>query len=108
MTPFMKRSSTYDQLNRMYELQPSGSDQDRRKDRFQLYMIFASGAAQLSSTASQYHKPISYYATAMEDADILTEFPGLTQIQNNHLIMLFASLHPVGSELHSLLSTTFC
>jgi hypothetical protein len=59
-------------------------------------MIFASGAVQLRDSGLR-NAPIDYYTTAMEDASILADFPGQTQIQNTHLVMLFASHHDVGS-----------
>jgi hypothetical protein len=93
----MSRREIYSQISRAYSSSPFYSDVDRRKDRFQLYMIFASGAVQLRDSGLR-NAPIDYYTTAMEDASILADFPGQRQIQNTHLVMLFASHHDVGSR----------
>ncbi|KAK5443529.1 hypothetical protein LTS15_010674 [Exophiala xenobiotica] len=95
----MSRREIYSQISRAYSSSPFYSDVDRRKDRFQLYMIFASGAVQLRDSGLR-NAPIDYYTTAMEDASILADFPGQTQIQNTHLVMLFASHHDVGIGNH--------
>ncbi|KAK5420093.1 hypothetical protein LTR06_001563 [Exophiala xenobiotica] len=95
----MSRGEIYSQISRAYSSSPFYSDVDRRKDRFQLYMIFTSGAVQLRDSGLR-NAPIDYYTTAMEDASILADFPGQTQIQNTHLVMLFASHHDVGIGNH--------
>ncbi len=66
---------------------------------FQLFMIFAV-ATSLARRDSPRSAPIAYYATAMEYADVFSQPPSDSQIQNTLLLLVFAHQHDIGSRFY--------
>lgn len=99
VSPFMNRSQTYQQIERLYDNRSSsGSDLQRKNDLYQLFMLFAVSLP-YSKRISSSKSPIHYYASAMQYAEeVLSHTDGDTQIQNTMLLLVFAHQHATGSE----------
>ncbi|PTB46364.1 hypothetical protein M441DRAFT_127798 [Trichoderma asperellum CBS 433.97] len=97
VSPFMNKSQTYQQIERLYDNRSSsGSDLQRKNDLYQLFMIFAVSLP-YSKRMSSSKSPIHYYASAMQYAEeALSHTDGDTQIQNTMLLLVFAHQHATG------------